>query len=120
MSVSTRGSREGSSEGRSESNDNFQGKDISLMPMHKRMIFFCVLCVVAVQPAFAQTPPTGSGSTGWTAANWVALVTGISSAIVAIIGALKAYSAQSKADSNGDRLTAVSNRLNSHGEQINA
>jgi hypothetical protein len=110
------------------------------------MVFFGVLCVVAVQPVFAQTSATTSNSTGWTAANWIALVAAISSAIVAIIGALKgiqaqktadsntgllmdhakqiasasgaAASAQSTADSNAARLNVVANHLDSHGQQI--
>jgi hypothetical protein len=104
----------------------------------------------APNPPTIQTPTTtsGSNSNSWTPANWIALIAAIGSIIVSVIGAQKGVSAQKTADVNtsrlaahdgliagasnagaaaqatadghGDRLTAIANRLNEHGQQINA
>lgn len=107
-------------------------------------VFIWAVLSAATLPACAQTPPAGSNE--WTPANWIALITAIGSIIVAVIGAMKgtaaqkaadtnagrlddhakqianvaqtAAAAQSKADANEQRLNAVSDRLNSHGQQI--
>lgn len=75
-----------------------------------------------VQPALAQGVPTGSASnadlTGWTPAAIIAIIAAIGSTAISIIGALRGSSAQAKADSNEQRLNAVSNRLNAHGQQL--
>jgi hypothetical protein len=101
-------------------------------------------------PVFAQAAtntPITAPATGWTPANWIALITALGGFIVGIIGAIKGLAAQKtadtntgrlnahdgridtasslgagaqqKADANEQRLNAVSNRLNMHGEQLN-
>jgi hypothetical protein len=87
-----------------------------------------------------------SNSNSWTPTNWIALIAAIGSAIVSVVGAQKGAGAQKTADANtsrlaahdgliagasnagasaqatadghGDRLTAIANRLNEHGQQI--
>lgn len=73
---------------------------------------------VAVQPAFAQAPATGSNTSEWTPQNVIALIAAIGGLITGIIGALRGTGAQSKSDANEQRLNAVATRLDAHGQQI--
>lgn len=79
---------------------------------------FCMATLPVCAQTAAGGSPSSSSVTEWTPTNWIALITSLTSAIVAIVGALRGTAAQTKSNANEQRLNSVDQRMDAHGKQI--